>query len=149
MKRAMFVVLGVALLNMTAGCGAIGTIIDVFEPSETTVSMVNNGDHPVEVLLYYDDEQDAPEDFIEEFGTERQFTVEAGTQESFTLSCEELQAVFIENAELNVVGEIGPEAATSVQRDGEEFNCGDTIIFTFDHSAVLTDFDIVVEVVSG
>ncbi len=149
MKHAFIILSGILLVILPAGCGVIGTFLDVFQPNETTVNLVNNADYPVRVLLYYDDEQDAPEEFIKEFGTERQITIEAGAQQSFSRDCEELQAIFIENAELRIIGEIGPEAATGVHRDGEDFNCGDTINFTFDHSAILTDFDVIVEVVNG
>ena len=35
---------------------------------------------------------------------------------------------------------------TDVLRDGDEFGCGDTITFTFDHSDALFDFFITVEI---
>jgi hypothetical protein len=48
-----------------------------------------------------------------------------------------------------VVGEIGPETDTGVLRDGDDFGCGDRITFTFDHSAVIVDFDVTVDVSNG
>ena len=33
-----------------------------------------------------------------------------------------------------------------VLRDGDDFRCGDTFVFTFDHSLVLVDFDVSVSV---
>jgi len=55
----------------------------------------------------------------------------------FSKDCDNLQAIIISDADLEVVG----EEDTGTLRDGDDFGCGDTIIFTFD----LIDFDITVE----
>ena len=65
---------------------------------------------------------------------------------SFTQSCDDLQAIMIEDADLQIIGGIGPEANTDVLRDGDDFGCGDTIVFTFDHSDLIFDFEIEVDV---
>ena len=41
---------------------------------------------------------------------------------------------------------MGPEANTDVLRDGDEFRCGSTIVFTFSHSAAVFDFGITTRV---
>jgi hypothetical protein len=48
-----------------------------------------------------------------------------------------------------VAGESGPRASSQVLRDGTDFGCGDTIVFTCDHSAAIVDFDISVAVEKG
>ncbi|MCH7884473.1 MAG: hypothetical protein IIC01_04415, partial [Planctomycetes bacterium] len=51
-----------------------------------------------------------------------------------------------DDADLLILGDIGPEANSDVLRDGDDFSCGDTIVFTFDHSGILVDFDVIVSV---
>ena len=146
-NRAMFrlhtFVLGSACVMSAGGCDAI---LGFLQPSVVTVRMVNNSDFAVQVRLIYDDDQELPRDILEETGTALEFTISAGDTTTISRSCNDLQAVFVDNADLLIIGEIGPEADTDVLRDGDDFSCGDTIVFTFDHSEVLLDFDVVVEV---
>lgn len=140
MRNRVTRVAAVGLLTLSAtGCGFI---LDLLNPRTTTVTLVNNGEFDVEVVLYFDDEQNVPQDVLTEFGTRMEFTIAPGETMSFSRDCEELQAVVIDDADLMVVGQVGPEADTDVLRDGDDFSCGDTIVFTFDHSPVLIDFDI-------
>ena len=99
-------------------------------------------DFPVEVTVFIDNEQDLPEDVLTQVGTEIQFTVAAGEIVTFSRDCDDLQVIIIDDADLRVVGGVGPEAQSDVLRDGDDFSCGDTITFTFDHSAVIIDFDV-------
>lgn len=128
---------------LCAGCDAL---LDFLQPRLVTVRLVNNGSFPVEVLLLYSSEQDIPEELLSEVGDEVQVTIPAGETTTFSRSCDDLQAIIIEDADLMVIGQIGPEAGTGVLRDGDEFGCGDTIIFTFDHSDILVDFDVSTDV---
>jgi len=128
-----------AVALAVSGCG---TLIDLLAPNETVVRLVNNGGFPVEVVVYYGSNQDAPRDVLTSVGTRIEFTIAAGETATFQRDCDDLQAVVVEQAELRVVGAIGPEASSAVQRDGSEFGCGDTITFTFDHSDLIVDFDV-------
>ncbi|MGE0480439.1 MAG: hypothetical protein AB7Q17_08200 [Phycisphaerae bacterium] len=130
-------------------CGGCGLLLDVVNPPITTVRLVNNSDFDVRVVLFYDDEQDAPRDLLTEFGVRMELTLAPGETASFTRDCTELQALVIDNAELRIIGQVGPEADTEVLRDGREFDCRDVITFTFDHSPLLVDFDVGVAVASG
>ena len=38
------------------------------------------------------------------------------------------------------------DGVPDVLRDGDDFSCGDTIVFTFDHSGILVDFDVTVSI---
>lgn len=146
-KRLWALLAGSAGLALLTGCGFLaGVIGNVIQPSTTTILLVNNSDFPVEVTLYYDNEQEIPEALLTEIGTEIQQTV--GVGETFTINrdCDDLQAVIIDDAELSIIGEVGPGASTGVYRDGDDFNCGDTLTFTFDHTAVIVDFDISVSI---
>lgn len=142
-RRLLMFLLGSAGVMSAGGCDAI---LGFLQPSVVTVRMVNNSDFAVQVRLIYDDDQELPRDILEETGTALEFTIPAGDATTFSRSCNSLQAVFVDNADLLIIGEIGPEADTDVLRDGDDFSCGDTIVFTFDHSEVLLDFDVVVEV---
>jgi hypothetical protein len=119
-------------------------IAGIVGADETTVRLVNDGDFDVEVDLYYGDEQDVAEALLTEFGTHVQRTVDAGSVYTFSRDCDDLQAVIIDDADLAVIGTV--EDDTDVLRDGTDFGCGDTITFTFDHSDLLLDFRISIDV---
>ncbi len=140
MKNVAVVVVLLAGLTFLGGCDAL---ISALGPSQTTVRLVNDGDYDVIVELYYHDDQNVLEALISEVGTERNITVPPGETRSFSVACEDLQAIFIEDAELSLINEIGPDQQSEeVRRDGDDFNCGDTIIFTFTHAVTLTSLNI-------
>ena len=148
MMRKQFLILGILLVSCI-GCGSLSDLLGFLQPNLVTVELVNNGAFPVDGTLFYDDDQDTIEALLSETGTERSFTVVAGARSSFSLSCEDLQAIIIDDADLQIVGSIGPDASTDVLRDGTDFRCGDTIVFTFDHSDLIVDFDITVTTQGG
>jgi len=43
---------------------------------------------------------------------------------------------------LLIIGGLGPETNSDVLRDNTDFSCSDTIVFTFDHTDALLDFDV-------
>jgi hypothetical protein len=65
-----------------------------------------------------------------------------GKTETFTRDCDQLQAIVIDDTDLMVIGQLGPETDTDVLRDGDDFGCGDTLVFTFDHGPLFVDFAI-------
>ena len=136
---------GIAAILVTAAVGC-EALVGLLRPSETTVVLVNNSDFDVEVVLFYDDDQNILEALLTDVGQEMQITLAAGEQSTFSRDCDDLQAIIIEDADLLLIGQLGPEANTDVLRDGDDFGCGDTITFTFDHSDVLLDFDISVAI---
>ena len=142
--RCLFGVLSiVGLLLPLAGCDAFpGVIIG----DQVRVMLVNDGDFDVEIVIYIDDNQNIPKALLTENGTKLEYTVEPGETRTFLRDCDDLQAIIIDDADLQVVGGAGPETNTDVLRDGDDFGCRDTIVFTFDHTWVLIDFDVTVEV---
>ncbi len=130
-------------LILAAGCDLISIIIP--EPG-TTFRVINDADFPVEFDLYYGDEQNAPEAVLVEFGESVQRTLEAGGVYSETINCDELQAIVIDDADLRVIGGIGPETDTGVYRDGDDFGCGDTITFRFTSDSLGTSIDVDVSI---
>ncbi len=143
MARKQFFLVGV-LLVLVAGCDALTALLGTLQPNLVTVELVNNSDFAVEGNLFYDDDQDTIEEILVETGTERTFILTAGGRSSFSVNCDDLQGIIIGNASLQIVGDVGPEANTDVLRDGDDFSCGDTIVFTFDHSDAILDFDVAV-----
>jgi hypothetical protein len=128
-----------------AGCGAVRTLSGRLGAQQVRVTLVNNGDFPVDVRIRYDDEQDIPEDLLDEVGTEVTFTVpEVGGTQTFARDCGEFQAFRIVRADLDVLGEVGPSADTVVQRDGDDFNCGDSITITFEHPQIPTELTVTI-----
>ena len=135
----------------SAAVGAVGmltfsgcdTIIDSLQPQTVTVRLVNNADFNVDIVLYTGDDQDVTRELLTEVGDEEQFTIPSGETTSFQRNCDELQAIVIDRADLVLLGEIGPETETDILRDGDDFSCGEILVFTFDHSGAIVDFDVV------
>ncbi|MCK4658802.1 MAG: hypothetical protein KAV82_04700 [Phycisphaerae bacterium] len=142
MKTILALLLIALGLPLAAGCDAVGNIL---APDTVTVSLVNGTGYDVGVQLFIYDNQDILEVILTELGSELNYTIPAGETTTFTRDCDDLQAIIIEEAELRVLGSLGPEAGTDVLRDGDDFHCGDHIIFTFT-STDITDLDVAVTV---
>lgn len=141
MQRMMrLAALSIVLFPLLSGCGDLSNL---FAPSETTVALVNDGSFPVEVKLYTHTDQNVLEALITAVGTERNYTIPAGETRVFTFACDDVQAIYIDDAELSLIGDIGPsQNSDQVYRDGSDFNCGDTILFTFTHPTLPTSLSI-------
>ncbi|MCA9257111.1 MAG: hypothetical protein KDA33_15785 [Phycisphaerales bacterium] len=127
---------------LATGCGSFDTLLGLLGPSTTSVRFVNNSDFAVEGRIIIGDQQLTTEELLEQFGTEISFSVAAVETTTISRDCDDLQALLLDDANLQVIGDIGPDARSGVLRDGDDFNCGDRITFTFDHSAQITDFDV-------
>lgn len=140
MNRFKSVMLGVAMasaVGLTAGCD---TLLQDLNLGATRVTFVNNGDHPVQILLAFDENPAIGDDVIDDVGTQSAYTVAAGDSMNIAIACPLFQAVKVVEAELQVDDNGGPTASSDTLRAGTDFNCGDTVTFTFDHSALLVDF---------
>lgn len=129
-----FISLAALLAAVTGGCPFGSTV--------TTVRLVNNTAFPVDVTLFYGSEQNEPAATLPLTGTEVVETVPANSTVTFSRDCDDLQAIVIDDADLQIVGSIGPSQNTRVYRDGDDFGCGDTLTFTFTVSSFLTELDI-------
>ena len=141
MKRFAFVLLvSTAVLLPAAGCESL---ISLLQPNTVTVRLVNTStSFQVDVELYYSNDQNVLEALLTTLGEERELSIPAGQSTTFSVDCDDLQAIMIEQAELVIISGIGPEESTGVYRDGTDFNCGDTLVFTFTHPVLPTDLDI-------
>ncbi len=128
-------VIGAGLIALTlGGCDSLSGIFDMFVPTTTRVRLVNNTGFAVEGTLYYGDQQDMPEDLLtnDVLATEVDFSLSVGSNRVvITESCEDLQAIIIDKAELLLFPGISPDTSSDVLRDGDDFGCGDEIVFTF------------------
>jgi hypothetical protein len=138
MSRLIVSTILLAIAIVPSGCGLLDNLVP--QPL-TTVRLVNNGQFDVRVTVVFDDEQDAPRELLTEFGTALEFTLSPGESTSFSRDCDQIQAITLDNAELRIIGGVGPGFDSEVFRDGSDFNCGDVIEFSFDHSDILVDFD--------
>ncbi len=141
-----FALMATAASALMGGCGTLSSITSLLSPNRTSVRFVNNGDFAVEGRLIIDDEQNTTEELLEQFGTEISFRVEAGETMTLSRDCDAIQAILLDDANLQVIGSAGPDARSDVLRDGSDFGCGDRVTFTFDHGGLITDFDVVVSV---
>ena len=132
----------VALAGLTLALTGCDVLIGIITPTTVTVSLVNMSDYDVDARIFISDEQDLPEFLLTELGDELNFTIPAGETATFTRNCDELQAIVVDDADLLVLVGLGPEAGSDVLRDGDDFRCGDVIIFTFSHSEAVLDFHI-------
>lgn len=134
MKNRDAVVLAGFVALTVGGCDSLSGILDMFLPTTTRVRLVNNTGFAVEGTLYYGDQQDMPEDLLttDLLATEVDFSLSVGADRLIiTESCEDLQAIIIDDAELLLFPGISPDTSSDVLRDGEDFGCGDEIVFTF------------------
>jgi len=139
--------LAVAVLTcLSAGLGGCNSLVGLLRPSETSIVLANDSDFDVDVVLFYGDDQNILELLLTELGEEMKLTIGPGEQITFSRDCDDLQAIIIDDADLLVIGQLGPEVKTDVLRDGNEFGCGDTITFTFEHSDAIFDFSIAVNI---
>lgn len=135
-------VLALPIISLT-GCGALISILD---ESTTKVQMINPGDYNVDVTIYTSEDQNVLEAVLTSIGNESDYNVPANDSITFAMDCDELQAIIIDKAEISITGDIGPDQQSDVLRDGSDFNCGDTITFTFDYAAIPTELEIDVNV---
>ena len=131
MKRLMFLLPLTGLFAAIQGC-----------VPQTAVELSNETDFTVEVQLFYDNDQELPKDAIQLTGTELNFTLEPGEVRRFERPCEELQAIFINDAEMLVAPGFSPETDTDVYREPDDFSCGDTMVFTFTAGPLNASLDI-------
>jgi hypothetical protein len=103
---------------------------------------VNSGNSTVEVVLYVGSSQYTAKDLLRLFGDEIQRTLLANETTTISLDCDDLQAVFIDNAEVNRIGGLGPAAESDLLLDGTDFGCGDTIRFTITYTVLNLDIDV-------
>src|SRR5690606_11731752 len=101
----------------------------------------NETDFPLEVVVLYDDEQNLPEQILEETGTESVFTLAPGEVRSVTRECDDLQIVRV-SVDLQLLGGLGPSRTSRVYRDGDDFRCGNRIVFIYTAPAVPTRLEL-------
>ena len=117
----------VLFLVIVIGCDALRSLI---VPSTVTVRFVNRAGASVDVSMRYSDIEDITKSLLEVVGTQRESTIAAFDEGDLgPFECEEFRAVMIDDADLNVLGDV--DGSTGAFRDGEDFNCGDTLVFTF------------------
>ena len=136
MNRAVKSLLIASALLTLAGCPG------PFAPTTTTIELVNAGSFAVSVTIYIGGSQETTEVLLTTLGTKIEQTVAAGQTATITRDCDDLQAIIVDDADLQLLGGIGPDANTGVYRDGTDFGCGDTIRFTFSHPAIPTSLEI-------
>ena len=129
----MLILVSVVCVLLGAGCTSERT---------TTVVLRNQTNFTVDVELFFDEEQDIPEFLLEETGTRLTFSIPPGGVESFSRPCEDLQAIFINDADMRVLPGVSPEASTRVYREPNDFTCGNTLTFTFTQNILATSLQI-------
>jgi hypothetical protein len=143
-RNPIIITSGLCGLIALGGCNGLGEIaLNVLDTRNTTVVLTNTSDQfDVEADILYDDQQETVSALLREFGQKLVLTIPAGESVTFTRDCDDLQAIMIDDADLLILGGAGPDDDTGVLRDGDDFGCGDTIVFTFTHSDLILDFQV-------
>ena len=94
------------------------------------------------MVLYVGSSQYTTKDLLRLFGDEIQRTLLANETTTIRLDCDNLQAVFIDNAAVNIIGGLGPEEEGDLLLDGTDFGCGDTIRLTFTYTVFNLDINV-------
>ena len=138
MKHLLCGLLAIGALAVLGSCdsGSPGLILG----DQVGVQLVNDTDYDVDVVIRYHEDPDVSESTLTDDGPELDYAVQSGESINFQRDCDHLGAIIVESATLRVLGGLGPTADTRVFRDGEDFSCRDTIVFTFEGS--LLDFGI-------
>jgi hypothetical protein len=139
MKNKLVVLALLSVVPLLTSCDAI---LGLLQPNQVTVRLANNGSFDIEVTVVTSDNQNVTEDILDSTGATTQYTIAAGQVQTFTRNCSSLQAIRIKDAQLLVIGQVGPHTNSAVFRDGTDFNCGSTLTFTFQHGDLLVDFNV-------
>lgn len=135
MKRIVGLTLAFVGLLPLVGCGWLTNLLS---PTHVTVRLVNNTNFPLTVELRLGSDQNVLEALLASAGQEVNVTLGAGQTTTFTRPCDDLQAIMVNRADLDMGLGLGPSQKSGVYRDGNHFNCGDTLVFTFTQPNVLT-----------
>lgn len=127
--RAGFVLLTILVGTGVAGCPALF-------PRNVSVELRNDTPGTVTVRLFYGRDSLNSRTLLRLSGNELNFTIPSGETRSFSRSCDDLQAIYIDNASLNLIGSIGPETDTRLYSEGSDFGCRDQITFRFTSNLV-------------
>lgn len=141
MRRALCSALLTAVV-LAGGCDISLDLGGLFGSGETRVRLVNTGDFDVEVELYIGNQQEVLEAVLVATGEYVAVTVPAGETVTLTRDCDDLQAIIIDYAEVNLLLGLGPTQNTRVYRDGSDFDCGDRLTFTFSYPSFPTELNI-------
>ena len=133
-------VAALGVVVVPAGCGSL------LSPDLTSITLVNATEASVDVRMLTSDDQLIPEFLLKTVGDETDVLLQTGEAVTFVYDCDEMQAVAIEDADLRLLGGLGPETSTDVLRDGDDFGCGDTIVFTFEAFGGFDSFDVTTSV---
>jgi hypothetical protein len=131
MRTRLFTLSIVAVAMAMLGCNGL---LDALGPSTTTVTLVNSGSGTLTVQIFTGTNQNASDFELEGFGDEQNITVPANSTRTFSLPCDDLQALLVADADVDIFAGIGPSADLDVLRDGTDFNCGDTVTLTFTYT---------------
>ena len=144
MKRGLVGILSVGSVVAILGCDAL---VGLLLPSRVTVTLVNTSPtFDIEATVVYHDEEDTLKEIVILLGTDQDFIIGPGERVSFSRDCDDLGSLVLEDADLRVLGGIGPEVDSDLLRIGDDFECGDEIVFTFTHAAIPIDLILDIDV---
>lgn len=134
MKRNRLALLGLLAAFPILSGQNCADLADFFGPV-TVVTLVNNADDDVRVVISYADDPSISESDLRDSGTEIEITVPDGESRSFRRNCLVMRAVMVETAQLELIGGFGPTASSDVIRQGQgspSLVCPGLLTFTFD-----------------
>ena len=135
MRRGLGLAAALILLVPVSGCNSVLQLLGV---NRVTVRLVNTTNFPIDVDIRISDDQNVLRDVLTSLGERVQVTLAAGQTSSFSRDCDDLQAIIIDNADQDIGLGLGPSQQSDVYRDGSDFNCGDTLVFTFSQANILS-----------
>ena len=126
-----------ALCALVAGCNAL---LGFLSPNTLTIVLVNQSpSFRVDGTLVYA-EDDLPRELLDQLGSKVDFDLGPGETQRLSRDCGSVHSIRVLDADLRVIAGVSPGTSSDVRSNGDDYNCGDQIIFTFSHSAALIDF---------
>lgn len=132
------------------GAGGCGAFLTLLSPNTVTVTLINQSpSFDVDTTIVHDSSE-LPKLLLlqNDFGTDRDNLVPAGQALSFTIDCDGAEVILLADADLELLGGLGPETDSDVLTMDNDFNCGDEIVFTFSHAdvGIPTSLDVTIEI---
>lgn len=141
-----FLRIGTLALTLSFCLGGCGYTLEslIFNPTTTTLRLVNRTDFTVNARLFTSPVNNVSGSELSLIGTQRDYTLGTAQVLVVPLPCEELRSFIVATAQLDTPAL--PTTSTGNIRSAGVYDCGDTITISFDHPPNFSSLHVGVEI---